>query len=54
MTGRPNPSAAGAAADAARLARIFGEVLPESTSDEREPMPERDDWLLRERPPHHR
>ncbi|WP_185981715.1 hypothetical protein [Skermania sp. ID1734] len=49
---------AGSAADKARLAEIFGEALPEITSDEREPRPsaeERsvDERLLREKPPHH-
>ena len=44
----------------ARLARIFGDVLPESTSDDRdEPAPERsgesssDAWLRAQVPPHH-
>lgn len=34
---------------------IFGEVLPSTTSDERDPEPEenRDEWYQRERPPHH-
>jgi len=34
---------------------IFGEVLPSTTSDERDPEPpdDRDDWYERERPPHH-
>jgi hypothetical protein len=37
---------------------IFGEVLPSTTSDERDPAPDpsdndRDDWYERERPPHH-
>jgi hypothetical protein len=38
------------------LDTIFGDVLPETTSDEREqPTPEEDndDWYLRNRPPHH-
>ena len=42
--------------DRARLARVFGEVLPETTRDEREPGEERsesDEWLRRQVPPHH-
>ncbi|WP_280388204.1 hypothetical protein [Nocardia wallacei] len=45
------------AAEAARLARIFGETLPQTTSDERGPDGERpvssDDWLRSQVPPHH-
>ncbi|CRK49398.1 conserved hypothetical protein [Rhodococcus sp. RD6.2] len=41
----------------ARLARIFGDVLPETTGDERSPEDARDsssdDWLRRQVPPHH-
>lgn len=41
----------------ARLARIFGDVLPESTSDDRdEPTPAEsgsDAWLKAQVPPHH-
>lgn len=38
-----------------RLAEVFGEVLPETTSDERAAAPEgdRDDWYRENRPPHH-
>ncbi|TDV45384.1 hypothetical protein [Actinophytocola oryzae] len=35
---------------------IFGEILPETTSDERDPEPperDTDEWYERERPPHH-
>ncbi|SNS45342.1 hypothetical protein [Rhodococcoides kyotonense] len=41
--------------DRARLARIFGDVLPETTGDERAGRDEStsDDWFDRERPPHH-
>lgn len=42
--------------DRARLARIFGEVLPDTTRDERGPGEERsdsDEWLRRQVPPHH-
>lgn len=38
------------------LDEIFGEVLPSTTSDERDPEPRTDDtdeWYERERPPHH-
>lgn len=38
------------------LDEIFGDVLPSTTSDERDPAPQedRDDgWYERERPPHH-
>ena len=38
----------------ARLARIFGETLPETTSDERGPEPDSNDRDLRDNvPPHH-
>lgn len=39
-----------------RLARIFGDVLPETTRDERDPEPgprSNDDWLRSQVPPHH-
>ncbi|NYI80868.1 hypothetical protein [Nocardioides panzhihuensis] len=44
-----------------RLARIFGDVLPETTKDEREPSAESgesgesasDRWLKSQVPPHH-
>lgn len=42
--------------DRARLARIFGDVLPETTRDERGPGDDRsgsDEWLRRQVPPHH-
>lgn len=35
---------------------VFGDVLPETTSDEREAgsdRPATDDWYLENRPPHH-
>jgi hypothetical protein len=36
------------------LDKIFGEVLPATTSDEREPEPPpTDDWYEHNRPPHH-
>jgi len=43
--------------DRARLARIFGDVLPETTRDERGVDDARgesaDEWLRRQVPPHH-
>lgn len=39
-----------------RLDEVFGDVLPETTSDEREPGEESrssDEWLRRQVPPHH-
>nr|WP_082393510.1 hypothetical protein [Nocardia arizonensis] len=45
------------ARDAARLADIFGDALPETTSDERDPATGRgaadDDWYRSQVPPHH-
>ncbi|MDJ0393967.1 hypothetical protein QMK17_11555 [Rhodococcus sp. G-MC3] len=39
----------------ARLARIFGDVLPESTGDDKPDGADArsDDWFTSERPPHH-
>ncbi|QII00157.1 hypothetical protein BH92_09985 [Rhodococcoides fascians A21d2] len=49
-----------ARAERARLARIFGEVLPETTGDERNDGPDAqssdsqsDEWLKQQRPPHY-
>jgi hypothetical protein len=42
--------------DRRRLDAVFGEVLPETTSDERDtraPGRERDTWFEENRPPHH-
>ncbi|WP_370944773.1 hypothetical protein AB5J62_37455 [Amycolatopsis sp. cg5] len=39
-----------------RLDEVFGDVLPETTSDERDPQPssaDSDSWYLENRPPHH-
>jgi hypothetical protein len=41
-----------------RLAAVFGDVLPETTSDERDPQSPSDDeagdrWLRAQVPPHH-
>lgn len=40
----------------ARLAAIFGDVLPESTGDDRDPQRSgstSEEWLKRQVPPHH-
>ena len=42
----------------ARLAEVFGDVLPESTTDDRDPDVRRDEagsdaWLRAQVPPHH-
>nr|WP_037161499.1 hypothetical protein [Rhodococcus fascians] len=44
-----------ARAQRARLARVFGDVLPEQTADDRSESTSRTsaDWFERERPPHH-
>jgi hypothetical protein len=40
-----------------RLAEVFGDVLPDQTSDDRAPASQRDgkddDWYRRQVPPHH-
>lgn len=44
------------AAEKRRADEIFGDVLPDTTSDEREPgqrTPDSDSWFLENRPPHH-
>ncbi|MEV7550550.1 hypothetical protein AB0N89_13070 [Amycolatopsis sp. NPDC089917] len=44
------------AANRRRVDEIFGDVLPDTTSDEREPgqrAPDSDSWYLENRPPHH-
>lgn len=64
MEGREDPTQTGPAdprAHAARRkrrARVFGDVLPEATSDERgdawgDRDTDADDWLRRQVPPHH-
>jgi hypothetical protein len=37
------------------LDEVFGEILPDTTSDERDPEPpsSQDDWYEHNRPPHH-
>jgi hypothetical protein len=42
--------------DPARLGEVFGDVLPETTSDERDPERRQDGgdrWYEENRPPHH-
>ena len=42
--------------DRRRLDRVFGDVLPDTTSDERDPDQRTghpDDWYRENRPPHH-
>jgi hypothetical protein len=43
--------------DPKRLGEVFGDVLPETTSDERDPERRResgsDSWYEENRPPHH-
>ncbi len=58
MTGDPRPDAEEARRRARRRAEVFGEVLPESTSDDRDPQAsaesgDRDAELKRNVPPHH-
>ena len=48
--------AASAAAEAARrrrLAEVFGDVLPEGSSDDPRPTGRDDRWYEENRPPHH-
>ena len=63
MTGhdRPEPASVDASDEAARrrrLAEVFGDPLPETTSDERDDdggaeKSARDDWYRDQVPPHH-
>ena len=62
MTGRPDRDEETASADdrrrARRRAEIFGDVLPESTRDDRDPQgpaegEASEEWLKRNVPPHH-
>ncbi|NKY48733.1 hypothetical protein [Nocardia vermiculata] len=54
---RPARRRTRSAAEAARLARVFGETLPQASSDERTPDGElprsSDEWLRAQIPPHH-
>jgi len=55
-TGEAKDAAAAAAAARRRRAEVFGEVLPESTGDDRAQPGEEsssDEWLRRNVPPHH-
>ncbi|ONI86252.1 hypothetical protein ALI22I_26555 [Saccharothrix sp. ALI-22-I] len=50
------PTPAAAAEEAARrrrLAEVFGDVLPEGSSDEPHPSGRDDRWYEENRPPHH-
>ncbi|MPY85428.1 MAG: hypothetical protein GEV00_19405 [Actinophytocola sp.] len=55
----PEPQPSSSRRDAARLDEVFGQVLPETTSDERDHPSGHDaddsgdDWYLENRPPHH-
>ncbi|MFI9010546.1 hypothetical protein ACIGNX_25250 [Actinosynnema sp. NPDC053489] len=60
MTGPDDADAATPAATAAeeaarrrRLAEVFGDVLPEGSSDEPRPGGRDDRWYEENRPPHH-
>ncbi|PSL54151.1 hypothetical protein B0I31_107206 [Saccharothrix carnea] len=46
-------SAAEEAARRRRLAEVFGDVLPEDSSDEPRPTGRDDRWYEENRPPHH-
>ena len=53
---RPAPSATEAEERARRRAEVFGDVLPESTADDRDtgsPGAGADEWLRSNVPPHH-
>ncbi len=58
MSGPEQDDAHAAARRRARLAEVFGDALPDTTSDEREPdgareEPASDAWLRAQVPPHH-
>lgn len=57
MTGRPDRPAESDWERRRRRAEVFGDVLPDTTSDEREDAPKResdnDRWLREQVPPHH-
>jgi hypothetical protein len=61
VTGEPDEERTETAAERrARLDRVFGEVLPETTQDDRDPVVRRGDasdpseeWLRSQVPPHH-
>jgi hypothetical protein len=54
---KDDDAAAAEAARRRRLAEVFGEVLPETTADERggadEGAADRESWYRENRPPHH-
>jgi hypothetical protein len=53
---RPEEPPEARAARRRRLAEVFGEVLPEQTTDDVEPETQpggSDEWLRRQVPPHH-
>lgn len=52
---RPTPPPAQPRPERRRTADVFGDVLPDTTSDERrdESGGDRDSWYLENRPPHH-
>ncbi|TWP49925.1 hypothetical protein FKR81_22060 [Lentzea tibetensis] len=52
---QPQPADDDAIARRRRLAEVFGDVLPETTSDERgsDAEPDRESWYRENRPPHH-
>jgi len=59
-TGDPTPGPAARTVDRRTLDEVFGEVLPETTSDERAERDNpgsrpgiNDDWYYENRPPHH-
>ncbi|MGW4211614.1 hypothetical protein ACWEIJ_26715 [Lentzea sp. NPDC004789] len=50
----PQPADDDAVKRRRRLAEVFGDVLPETTSDERGgPEADREAWYRENRPPHH-
>ncbi|HUQ54963.1 hypothetical protein [Lentzea sp.] len=53
---QPEPAGEDAVARRRRLAEVFGDVLPETTSDERgggAGSDDRESWYRENRPPHH-
>ncbi|WP_158842496.1 hypothetical protein [Saccharothrix deserti] len=50
---RASAAAAEEAARRRRLAEVFGDVLPETSSDEPRPSGRDDRWYEENRPPHH-
>jgi len=55
MSGNTEGDAADEARRRRRLAEVFGEVLPDTTADERgtEGPEDRESWYRENRPPHH-